>query len=87
MITLRTVLAALLAVGLASGPVAAASLVVHASQPGDQIAKVVEAFRIRHPGVKAELPVSLRTVMPSDFEAMRANIDRTKRRLVELFGG
>jgi len=83
MMGLRIVLAALVVVGLPSGPAAAASLAVHAAQPSDQIAEAVEAFRKRHPGVKVELPISSLTIMPSD--GMRANDERNKR--WGLFGG
>jgi ABC-type glycerol-3-phosphate transport system substrate-binding protein len=85
MIGFRTVLAALLAGGLASGPAAAASLVVYTAQPSDQIAEAVEAFRKEHPGVKVELPVSSLTIVPSD--AMLANDEHNKRRFMELLGG
>lgn len=58
MVRLRNLLAGLLAAAvMASGALAAPSgiLMVYTSQPSDQIAKVVEAFRKNHPGVKVEL--------------------------------
>jgi hypothetical protein len=61
MIRFRTLLAGLLAagvtVGVVAGAVAAPSgrLMVYTSQPSDQMAKVVEAFRKAHPDVRVEL--------------------------------
>jgi len=58
---IRTLLAGLLAAGIAAGVATAAvgapsgRLVVYTSQPSDQMAKVVEAFRKTHPDVKVEL--------------------------------
>jgi len=58
---IRTLLAGLLAAGVAAGVATAAMgapsgrLVVYTSQPSDQMAKVVEAFRKAHPDVKVEL--------------------------------
>src|SRR5439155_1481135 len=57
----RTLLAGVLAAGVAAGvatsAIAAPSgrLMVYTSQPSDQMAKVVEAFRKAHPDVKVEL--------------------------------
>src|SRR5256885_12504592 len=57
MIRFRTLLAGLLAAGVAAGVVAAPSgrLTVYTSQPSDQMAKVVEAFRKTHPDIRVEL--------------------------------
>jgi iron(III) transport system substrate-binding protein len=61
MIMFRTLLAGLVAAGLAVGVVgtvpAAPSgrLMVYTSQPSDQMAKVVEAFRKAHPDIRIEL--------------------------------
>jgi iron(III) transport system substrate-binding protein len=58
---IRTLLAGLLAAGVAAGMVTGAvgapsgRLVVYTSQPSDQMAKVVEAFRKSHPDVRVEL--------------------------------
>src|SRR5215467_9532813 len=58
---IRTLLAGLLAAGVAAGTATAAvgapsgRLVVYTSQPSDQMAKVVEAFRKAQPDVKVEL--------------------------------
>src|SRR5947208_11019971 len=58
---IRTLLAGLLAAGVvagvATGAAGAASgrLMVYTSQPSDQMAKVVEAFRKSHPDVRVEL--------------------------------
>src|SRR5215510_14367780 len=61
MIRFRTVLAALLVAGMAAGVVSTAPaapsgrLMVYTSQPSDQMAKVVEAFRKTHPDIRVEL--------------------------------
>jgi iron(III) transport system substrate-binding protein len=61
MIRFRTLLAGLLAAGvaagMATGAVAAPSgrLMIYTSQPSDQMAKVVEAFRKTHPDIRIEL--------------------------------
>src|SRR5215510_5220401 len=61
MIRFRTVLAALLVAGMAAGVVTGAvgapsgRLMVYTSQPSDQMAKVVEAFRKTHPDIRIEL--------------------------------
>ena len=61
MIRFRTLLAWFLAAGIAAGmgagAVAAPSgrLMVYTSQPSDQMAKVVEAFRKAHPDIRVEL--------------------------------
>ena len=58
MIKFRTLLAGLLvAAGAVTGAVAAPSgrLMVYTSQPSDQMAKVVEAFRKTHPDIRVEL--------------------------------
>jgi iron(III) transport system substrate-binding protein len=57
MIGFRTLLAGLLAAGMAYGAAAAPTgiLKVYTSQPSGQMAKVVEAFRKKHPDVKIEL--------------------------------
>jgi len=58
---IRTLLAGLLAAGVAAGVVTSAAaapsgrLMVYTSQPSDQMAKVAEAFQKAHPGVKVEL--------------------------------
>ena len=58
---IRTLLAGLLAAGVVAGMVTGAAgapsgrLMVYTSQPSDQMAKVVEAFRKTHPDVKVEL--------------------------------
>src|SRR3981081_3211659 len=61
MIRIRTLLAWLLAAGVAAGVVTGAvgspsgRLMVYTSQPSDQMAKVVEAFRKTHPDIRVEL--------------------------------
>ncbi len=61
MIRFRTLLAWLLAAGVAAGVVTGAvgapsgRLMVYTSQPSDQMAKVVEAFRKTHPDIRVEL--------------------------------
>lgn len=61
MIRFRTLLAWLLAAGVVAGMVAGAvaapsgRLMVYTSQPSDQMAKVVEAFRKAHPDIRVEL--------------------------------
>ena len=66
MIRFRTLLAALLAAGMIAGVLAAGvvtgavaapsgRLMVYTSQPSDQMAKVVEAFRKAHPDIRVEL--------------------------------
>jgi iron(III) transport system substrate-binding protein len=61
MIRFRTLLAGLLAVGVAAGVVTGAvaapsgRLMVYTSQPSDQMAKVVAAFRKTHPDIRVEL--------------------------------
>jgi iron(III) transport system substrate-binding protein len=61
MIKFRTVLAALLVAGMAAGVVTgtvgapSGRLMVYTSQPSDQMAKVVEAFRKTHPDIRVEL--------------------------------
>jgi iron(III) transport system substrate-binding protein len=61
MIRFRTLLAGLLAAGVAAGAVTGAvaapsgRLMVYTSQPSDQMAKVVEAFRKAHPDIRVEL--------------------------------
>jgi iron(III) transport system substrate-binding protein len=61
MIRFRTLLAWFLAAGVAAGMVAGAMaapsgrLMVYTSQPSDQMAKVVDAFRKAHPDIRVEL--------------------------------
>src|SRR5262245_33686196 len=58
---IRTLLAGLVAAGVVAGMVTGAvgapsgRLVVYTSQPSDQMAKVIEAFRKTHPDVRVEL--------------------------------
>jgi iron(III) transport system substrate-binding protein len=61
MVKFRTLFAWLLAAGVAAGVATRAvgapsgRLIVYTSQPSDQMAKVVEAFRKTHPDIKVEL--------------------------------
>jgi iron(III) transport system substrate-binding protein len=61
MIRFRTLLAGLVVAGVAAGVVTGAlgapsgRLMVYTSQPSDQMAKVVEAFRKTHPDIRVEL--------------------------------
>jgi len=61
MIRFRTLLAWLLPAGVVAGMVAGAAaapsgrLMIYTSQPSDQMAKVVEAFRKTHPDIRVEL--------------------------------
>src|SRR4051794_25181973 len=75
MIGFRILLAGLLAAGVAAsvmaGAVAAPSgrLMVYTSQPSDQIAKVVEAFRKAHPNIRIELFRSGTTEVMNNLQA------------------
>src|SRR5262245_62471547 len=72
---IRTLLAGLLAASVAAGMVTDATgapsgrLMVYTSQPSDQMAKVVEAFRKTHPDVKVELFRSGTTEVMSKLQA------------------
>jgi len=81
----RTLLAGVLAAGVAAGvatsAIAAPSgrLMVYTSQPSDQMAKVVEAFRKAHPDVKAELfrsgTTEVMNKLQAEFAAGRPQAD------------
>src|SRR5262249_27832581 len=85
MIRFRTVLAALLVAGMAAGVVTGAvgapsgRLMVYTSQPSDQMAKVVEAFRKTHPDVKVELfrsgTTEVMNKLQAEFAAGRPQAD------------
>jgi len=85
MIRFRTLLAGLLAAGVAAvvvaGAVAAPSgrLMVYTSQPSDQMAKVVEAFRKAHPDVRVELfrsgTTEVMNKLQAEFAAGRPQAD------------
>ncbi len=81
---LRTMIAAMaLAAGVAaSAPAPAApsgTITVYTSQPSDQMAKVVEAFSKRHPGVKVELfrsgTTEVMSKLAAEFAAGRPQAD------------
>jgi iron(III) transport system substrate-binding protein len=75
MIGLRILLAGLLAVGVAAGVMAGAvaapsgRLMVYTSQPSDQMAKVVEAFRKGRPDIRIELFRSGTTEVTNKLQA------------------
>jgi iron(III) transport system substrate-binding protein len=82
---IRTLLAGVLAAGVAAGVVTGAvgapsgRLMVYTSQPSDQMAKVVEAFRKAHPDVKVELfrsgTTEVMNKLQAEFAAGRPQAD------------
>src|SRR5262245_17349936 len=72
---IRILLAGLLAAGMAAGAMTSAvaapsgRLMVYTSQPSDQMAKVVEAFRKVHPAVRVELYRSGTTEVMNKLQA------------------
>src|SRR6266571_3852238 len=85
MIRFRTLLAWLLPAGVVAGMVAGAAaapsgrLMIYTSQPSDQMAKVVEAFRKTHPDVKVELfrsgTTEVMNKLQAEFSAGRPQAD------------
>jgi iron(III) transport system substrate-binding protein len=82
---IRTLLAGLLATGVAAGVMFGAAaapsgrLMVYTSQPSDQMAKVVEAFQKARPGVKVELfrsgTTEVMNKLQAEFAAGRPQAD------------
>src|SRR6266550_3733827 len=85
MIRFRTLLAWLLAAGVAAGVVTGAvaapsgRLMVYTSHPSDQMAKVVEAFRKTHPDIRVELfrsgTTEVMNKLQAEFAAGRPQAD------------